>query len=337
MKIQQIVILLCLIFTLTSCSQDKEIKKELAEIKQLLTEINQKLERLENSNVNLNKNLADSYQADLPFKKGAANIKALEKISLPEHPTKNQVLAYIKKICLASAEQRTFSDSDPQVSMLTQIGHENLELLLTAECSHSAEFYIIPAISLLARPEDKELILQYLSSKKDLIEVVIQKGWEKDAKSILYNELKQAPQYLPIEWIRAVANFQEPSAYEDLKQYLIFGSNKKWTYEAINTLPGIEIESAVIQAWENARRDPWSRNAFAPIALAHGQSDALSVIVESLDSSPNDYNAVKYPRKYIRQYTNASGSSNDIRAWYNKNKSNLYFDKEKKKYIVKKQ
>ncbi len=334
MKIKKIVILSFLILTLSSCSQEKEISQELAEVKQLLTEVNQKLERLENVNIKQNENLTDNCQPDLPFRKGGADTQALEKISLPENPTTNQIVAYIKKICLASAKQNSFSNNDPQVVMLTKIGHENLELLLTTECNHSAEFYTIPAITLLAQPEDKGLILQYLPFKKDLVKVVIQKGWEKDAKSILYNELKQEPYYLPIEWIRAVASLQEPSVYEDLKQYLIHGSNKKWTYETINLLPGIELDSAVIQAWENAKRDPWSRVAFAPIALAYGQSDALSVIIESLDSSPADYNVIRFPRKYILQYTYVSGSNNDIREWYNKNKSHLYFDKEKKKYIV---
>ncbi len=335
MKIYQTVILLFLIITLSSCSQDKEIKKELAEIKHLLTEINQKLERPENSNVN-NESLADNCQTALPFRKEAANIKALEKISLPENPTKNQILTYIEKICILSAKQSSFSDSDPQVSMLTQIGHENLELLLNINCNHQIEFYTISAISLLAQPEDKALILQYLPLKKELVKIVTQKGWEKDAKLILYNELKQMPHYLPIEWIKAIANLQDPLIYEDLKQYLILGSNKKWTYEAIKMLPGIALENTVIQAWKNAKRDRWSRNTFAPIALAYGQSDALSAIVESLDSPANDYNAVRYPRKYILQYTYVSGSNNDIREWYDKNKSNLYFDKAKKKYIVKK-
>lgn len=221
--------------------------------------------------------------------------------------------------------------------MLSKIGNENLELLLNTNLNHQAEFYMVPAVSRLAQTKDKELLLKYLPFKKDLVKVVIQKGWEEDAKKILYNELRQVPDYLPTEWIKAIVNLHEPCIYKDLKQYLILGSNKYWTYEAIKMLPEIDLEGAVIQAWENAKRDPWSRNSFAPIALEYGQSDALSFIVDSLDSSPNDHNAVRYPRKYILQYTYASGSNNEIRAWYNKYKENLYFDKEEKKYIVRKQ
>ena len=219
--------------------------------------------------------------------------------------------------------------------MLTKIGNENLELLLKLNLNHQAEFYAIPAITQLTQLKDKELILKYLPFKKELVKVVIQKGWEEDAKMTLYNELRQIPQYLPTEWIQAIANLQEPCVYEDLKQYMILGSNKSWTYEAIKLLPGIELDDAVKEAWENAKRDKWSRNSFAPIALAHGQSDALATIIDSLDSPPNNHNAVRYPRKHILQYTYASGSNNDIRSWYNKNKANIHFDKEKQKYIVK--
>jgi len=336
MKIYQCVILCILFIALTSCSQDTEIKEELVEIKKILTEINQKLEKSDNTNIKVNDNLAESYRQSLGFREDGANLEELDKITLPENPTKDQIIEYIRKISRVSAKQRSYSESDPQVFMLMKIGNDNLELLLNTNLNHEVEFYAIPAINHLAQSKDKELILKYLPFKKDLVKVVIKKGWEEDAKSILYNELRQIPQYLPTEWIKAIANLEEPCVYDDLKQYLILGSNKRWTYETIKMLPGIELENAVKQAWENAKRDQWSKNSFAPIALAYGQSDALSVIIESLDSPHNDYNSVRNPRKHILQYTYASGSNNDLRAWYNQNKSNLYFDKEKRKYIVKK-
>ena len=336
MKIFKIVLTCILTFLILSCSQDDATQKELAEIKNILMEINQKLGDSKSSNASINDNLAERYQAALPYRRDGANLEELDKISLPDNPTKNQVIEYIRKIGIVSSTQNTYSDSDPQVSMLTKIGNENLELLLKANLNHQSEFYATPAIARLAQTKDKEIILKYLPFKKKLVKVVIQKGWEKDAKMILYNELRQIPPYLPTEWIQAIANLQEACIYEDLKQYMILGSNKSWTYEAIKLLPGIELDDAVSEAWKNAKRDNWSKNSFAPIALAHGQSDAISVIIDSLDSPPNDHNAVRYPRKHILQYTYATGSNNDIRNWYYKNKGNLYFDKEKQKYIVKK-
>ena len=335
MKKYQIVTLSLLFVLVASCSQDNEIKNELTEIKQLLKEINQKLGDSSTDDSEIER-LAESYQSAMNFREEGADLEKLDKISLPENPSKDQVKEYLRKISMASANQRSYSESDPQVFMLAKIGNKNLELLLQTSLTHQVEFYAIPAIARLAQPKDKKLILKYLPFKKELVKVVIQKGWEEDAKPILYNELRQIPDYLPTEWIRAIANLQEQCIYKDLKQYLIYGSNKSWTYDAIKMLPGIELEDAVIQAWENVKReDQWSRNSFAPIALEYGQSDALSVIIDSLDSSPNDHNAVRSPRKYILQYTYASGSNNDMRTWYNKNKSNLYFDKGKMKYIVK--
>ena len=336
MKTFKIVSICLLASLIISCSQDNDTQKELIEIKRLLIEINQKLGASNNSNVSANDSLAESYQAALSFRREGANFEKLDKISLPENPTKDQLIEYIRKIGLASSAQNIYSESDPQVFMLTKIGTENLELLLKTNFNHQTEFYAIPAITRLTQQKDKELILKYLPFKKELVKVVIQKGWEEDAKMILYNELRQIPHYLPTEWIKAIVNLQQSCVYEDLKQYMILGSNKSWTYEAIKMLPDIELDNAVVQAWENAKRDKWSRSSFAPIALAHGQSDALSVIIESLDSSPNNHNAVRHPRKHILQYTYATGSNNDLRSWYNDNKRNLFFDADKRKYIVNK-
>ncbi len=248
-------------------SHNTEIEGELAEIHLMLIELNQKLENLNNN-----------CKLDLTSYETKVNSKELEKIILPENPTKNQILEYIRKICIASAKQKSYSSNDPQVSMLIQIGHENLELLLAANFDKGVDLYAITAILFLVQPEDKKLILEYLPYKKYLVKVVTQNGWEKDAKSILYNGLKQMPPYLPTEWIQAIANLHDPSIYEDLKRYLILGSNKKWTYEAIKTLPGINLEDTVIQAWKNTKHGSWDRKSFAPIAFKYGQEDALPVI-----------------------------------------------------------
>lgn len=337
MNTHKILSLLLLSFLLVSCSQDNATQKELAEIKQLLVQINQKLGEPKKDTEIADDSLMESYRDTLNFRRKGANLEELDQITLADNPTPKQIKEYIRKIGIASSKQNSYSDSDPQVFMLTKIGNENLELLINANLNHQGEFYAIPAITRLTQPKDKELILKYLPFKKDLVKVVIQNGWEADAKIILYNELRQIPHYLPIEWVTAIANLEESCVYDDLKQYLILGSNKKWTYESIKMLPNIELDGAVIKAWDNAKRDKWARNSFAPIALAHGQKDALGVVIESLNSSPSDHNAVRNPRKYVLQYTYASGSNNEIRDWYNSNKNNLYFDEEKRKFIPKNQ
>ncbi len=336
MKITKTIVLSILSLITVSCSQESATQKELVEIKQLLIEINQKLGESKNNTGAQKDSFANSYQASLDYREQGANLEELDAISLPENPSKDQIKEYIRKIGIASAKQNSYSDSDPQVFMLSKIGNSNLELLLNANLNRQGDFYVIPAVIQLTEKKDKELILKYLPFKKDLVKVVTQKGWEEDAKVILYNELRQIPHYLPTEWIRAIANLQETCVYEDLKQYLILGSNKSWTYETIKMLPSIELEDAVFEAWQNAKREKWSRNSFAPIALAHGQIDAFPIIIESLDSSPNNHDAVRHPRKHILQYTYAKGSNDDLRNWYNENKNNLKFDKEKRKYIAQK-
>ncbi|MCP3887733.1 MAG: hypothetical protein GY702_02510 [Desulfobulbaceae bacterium] len=333
MNIRIFFLIFIISFFSTSCSQDEATQKELVEIKQLLIEINQKLGDDQQKTTTTNTGAIDNYQANFGFREKGADIDELNKIILPENPSQKQVKDYIRKIGVVSAKQRSYSERDPQVYLLSQIGNENLELLLKANLNHQSKFYAIPAITDLVEAKDKDLILKYLPFNKDLVKVVIQNNWEKDAKLILYNELREVPHYLPTEWIRAITNLEESCIYDDLKQYLILGSNKSWTYETIKMLPDIELEDAIFEAWQNAKREKWSRTSFAPIALAHGHSDAFPIIIESLDSAPNDHDAVRHPRKHILQYTYARGSNDDLRNWYSENKDNLEFDKEKGKYI----
>ncbi len=333
MKIRKIFLIFIICLLTASCSQDEATQKELVEIKKLLIEINQKLgDKPQNTNTGKTSAI-DNYQANFGIREKGADIEELNKIILPENPSPKQVRDYIRKIGIASAKQRSYSERDPQVYMLSQVGNENLELLLNANLNHQSKFYAIPAITALAEEKDKDLILKYLPFNKDLVKVVIQKNWEEDAKPILYNELREVPHYLPTEWIRAIVNLEESCIYDDLKQYLILGSNKSWTYETIKMLPDIELEDAIFEAWQNAKHDKWPLASFAPIALAYGHADAIPIIIDSLDSSPNDHDAVRHPRKHILQYTYAKGSNDDLRNWYIENKNNFEFDKEKRKYI----
>jgi hypothetical protein len=317
---------------LTSCSSDNEdIKQQLIEIKKLLVEINQKLPIEEESNDLVG-------PSSLPFI-GSKNldIDALDKIKLPDKPTKSEILKYFREIAKATQNQRTFSESDPQVHMLMEIGHENIEYLISYNADHMSDMYFTSAIKELAQEGDKELILSYLPIKRDLVNVVVAKRWEEDAKQILTSELAELPQYLPTEWISAVASFDEPCTYENLKNYLIYGSNRSWTYKAIKNSTSISgLKEIIGEAWENAKKEhgDWAKYSFAPIAVSYGHIDALEVIVESLDSSSSSGPSVDQPRKHIFQYTEIRGTNDNIREWFKQNKSKLVFDEQAEKFVV---
>jgi len=324
MKITQAILIGHASILLSSCTPESSTKQELAEIKKLLIEINKKLD----------KKKATTTSSPRPFSRKKADKKELAKIVLPTNPSEKDVLAYLSKIELASAYQNSYSSRDPQVLMITAIGNKYLDLLLSRSSNHKIRFYVIRAAQQLASENDKAIILKHLKTNRDLVSVITRNGWVKDAKEILYNQLRYNQNYLPTEWIKAVASFKDQTTYEDLTRYLISGPNKSWTYNAIKSLPGIELEFPVKQAWLNAKSDKWSKINFAPIAVSYGHADALAIIIDSLDRNPNSGEFVREPEKYINQYTNAEGLNDEIRDWYKANKNMLKFDGSLKKFVV---
>jgi hypothetical protein len=219
--------------------------------------------------------LAASDPSFVPENWRGPNIQALNQITLPSDSTKEQVVEYVNRIAAASAGQTAFSFEDPQIGMLTEVGSGNIDALLNAPASLS--FYIVSAISGLADDEHKQMIIDALPKYVQLIHLIVQKGWVDDARPILIAVLHTHPGYLPREWIDIVAAFQDPSTYDDLKEYLVNGANRLWTYEALSRIPGIDLSRTVAEAWAKAKFgcSDRERAAMATIALRFGHQDAL--------------------------------------------------------------
>ena len=102
--------------------------------------------------------------------------------------------------------------------------------------------------------------------------MIQKKDWEEDAREVLIEGLEEESNYLPTEWIKAVASLNDPETYEALQDYLIYGSNRNWTYEAIKYLPEFNLAEAVSLAWEEVTNGNRSHDAisFAPIAAEFG-------------------------------------------------------------------
>jgi len=182
--------------------------------------------------------------------------KDLEKISLPENPTKDQVKSYIQAILSIADSQDSSGPSDPQIDMLGKIGEDNLEILLVEGNNRSdgiRYYYISEAAKRLARPRHKELILKWLDTYPALATIVQREGWQNDARDTLIKKLNESPRNLPIEWVQAVASFNDPATYDYITKYFATTWNKDACYKIINKLPGFNLTNAVQNAWQNSK------------------------------------------------------------------------------------
>src|SRR5271169_5809900 len=115
----------------------------------------------------------------------------LSKITLPIYPSKREVREYIDIIIYISRNQNSYLDYDPQVALLLEVGHRNIDELILV--THDYNHYVVEAIKALATTADKERILEALDQHPALIEVVLEKGWLKEARGTLLNIFRNNP------------------------------------------------------------------------------------------------------------------------------------------------
>ena len=116
----------------------------------------------------------------LPFKqrRDKPDIEKLFAVKFPVQPTDTNVAKYIQEIYAISRGQKQYLKSDPQVTLLMQVGGNHLDVLIDAT-NHSVGWhnYGIEVIKKLATEQHKKHILQALKTYSKYAKVIYTKGW----------------------------------------------------------------------------------------------------------------------------------------------------------------
>ena len=345
MKILYLILMLTVFLSTISYADDSstnDTKLILNELREIRASLNRIADELAEARAEIEKQKSlQPLSTDInPFDNSQGpDINKLADLTISDNAGPDEIKRYILSIIAASQGQNTFSDRDPQVAMLTKVGKKNLPMLIDAisfSRSMNHNYHIERAIINLADESNKSLILKSLPVHHDLVRAVIQKGWESDARDILFAELKNPGQYLPTEWIRAVANLNDRESYPLLRDYFINGTNRAWTYKTIQHLPIENMPEAVEEAWNRSKYEHgYNRISMATIAIGYGNLDALEALVNSLTSETHDsYWVNQDARPAVLQYTNFTGSNAELKDWFQNNRSFLRFDPEQKKFVI---
>ncbi len=317
-------------------TSSSEVVKLLRQISDKLTSIDKRLQKLEKKQAK--KTLLSSM---VPHSQNGPNITALSEIEFPKKPDKKNIKEYIWNVQTASPNQNCFSPHDMQVALLKKVGHANIDLLIKALNMRSgprfnSRYHLEYAIKDMAEPSDKEMIIKALPFSTTLIDVIVRYGWEKDVRKILIDKLLYT-QYLPTAWIAAVAGFQDPETYDLLKKYFISNGDRIGVYEVIKDLPGIKLDDAVDEAWKMAKcqeNNDWQKFNTSMVAVEYGNKEALEYLLNNYANPRFSYHAMK-SRRIIKDHVDFKGSNYEIKNWFNKNKQNIVFDKNDKKFKLK--
>ena len=284
-------------------------------------------------------------------------------LKLPENPTKEQVREYVRPILQAwSRRPDRYSSGEPYYRLLLKVGPENVDVLLEeagplleaaplpSEGYHYSasdlDVHFVEFLEQVVTDEHKKMILDLLPDIPQLIDLVRWQGWLPDAKEVLVAKLRAHPDYLPSDWIEAVASFRDPETYEGLKAYFVNVSGRSptstylircHTYELIHDLPGIDLGDAVAEAWEKAKREgEWEMVAMAQAAIEFGHIDALEYVVNDLISPRSKLRAYETHdiREVVLRHIDFRGTNEEIRSWFQANKERLVFDPATRKFRV---
>ncbi|MBN2642978.1 MAG: hypothetical protein JXR78_15105 [Victivallales bacterium] len=323
-----------LVFQLTGCvSNNEELLSAIGKLETRLENIEKKLDKQDKASMEYSIAGAEMTKASL---------EKLNKIKFPKNPDKESLRKYVAEIMSATKGQRSFAPMDPQVEMLAKVGEENIDVLM--ECLKFSNFrvptyHITQAIADIATDKSKDKIIAMLPKNQDLIRVIVNNGWEYDARETMIKILKSHPQYMDYEFLKALVSLNDKNTYEDLRNHFIYGSNQSTTYNLIKKLPIPNLDKALIDAWEIAMRNSdhssqWNKTNMALLALEAGQKNAYAVLFDNIDSKELRYTRPQMIAA-LRRHSDCSGSVENLREWYNKNKDNLVFDPQGKRFKVK--
>ncbi|MHC4955347.1 MAG: carboxypeptidase-like regulatory domain-containing protein [Planctomycetota bacterium] len=249
-----------------------------------------------------------------------------------KNANKDDVRKYVAKIMEGATDGRnSWGTSDPECLALKRVGSAHVDVLVEA-LAHPRNTWVNWAIEALVDETHKDLILKALPDNRELVVCVVEQKWARDAEATLVEGLKENKTYVPTEWIDAVASLGNTEHYPLLLRYLEKGSNPSHTWKSIRKLPGLDASKAVERMWQRTKKQRWSGNQAAKVAVEFGYVDALAALVDVMQSGDNWERG--RASSAVRNWTGQSGSVEEIAKWFSKNRDQLVFDPKKKKYIV---
>ena len=279
--------------------------------------------------------------SDLPpydQRRDTADIDKLYAIEFPESPNTANIAAYIQKIYAISRLQKRHLNSDPQVSLLMQVGEEFLPILIRETYSHVGwHNYGIEVIKKLATRKHKNQIVDSLKTYSKYASVIYAKGWHHELQDLLIRGLRNHRGYIPTDWVKAVAEFEREDAQEVLIEYFKYGWNNHITYQYIVALPNMteKLNRALPLAWETARENnKYAMGDLTPAVLQLGYKPAFKFVMTSLTDNAGQPKHSFDALSLARRFTSQTGGAETILNWYRNNQANISFDTAQKLFVA---
>ncbi len=301
-----------------------------------LAKINQNLEAINKAVENNNRLMQLSTQSPTSRVSTAnrGNLLALSKIAkLSEKPTDEEIRKYIIAVKAASEGQNHFSPDDIQSKMLREIGPGHLSVIIPFL---SDNFYHLDhALPALIEEKDKDFVTKNILRYPRMAVIAFKMGWEKDAKEDIFKVFESSNNQM-WELKNNIGKIVEtPEDRERVIKVYVNGSSASDLYNTVRAFPDIDIVKINNDAWEKQKYTySWNRVQYGLKAASTGNKDALGSLIVLYSTERNTFNHNDGATTLMR-LTGQSLNAAKLTEWYDKNKDNLYFDKEKGRFLVK--
>lgn len=271
-------------------------------------------------------------------RRASPDLAKLQAVKFPATPNDANVRVYVQKIYAISRNQKSHLTSDPQVSLLMQVGSEHLHVLIDETYSHVGwHNYGIEVIKRLATDQHKSRIIDTFKRYSKYASVIYAKDWHHEYQGLLIEGLRKNRHYVPSDWIKAVAEFDREDARQVLIEYFKYGWNNHITYKYIAGLSGIDAElaKAIPIAWSTAsEKNPHAQGELTPRALELGYKPAFKFVMTSLASNAGKPRYSMNPHALALRFTDQTGSATEILRWYKSNQHSIRFDGDSKLFVT---
>ena len=264
---------------------------------------------------------------------------------------------------LKSGEPQRVTPNDQNVTELTLIGPQNVDVLIDALSTQEGQPFSLEiefAIGRLASAQNKEIIINAMSKCPDLSQVILDKGWYLDARSMLLKIANGNPRKMPDAVILSIARFKDPSTYPLLNEMVGYSPFVLGLHEQAKEInPGINLSQAIEIAWNrkdlSENRDPNGRWHLGLLAYEYGISGAIQYVMYMLEESmkpgkivcirPNAYVEEKkiriapeswYPMVASKIAGKSFNNASELVYWYKANRETIIYDRKSNLYVVKK-
>ncbi|MEM8884160.1 MAG: bZIP transcription factor [Planctomycetota bacterium] len=255
----------------------------------------------------------------------------LDGIELPEDATREQARRFVGRVLAAADAHRDgFGSDDPEVALLARVGPAHVDALiepLVLVPILNGSNYLVEALKKVTTDQHKELVLKNLASAWELIEVVLVRGWTKDAAPILLRVLADreawSRQTLPPEWIEAVVALERADTKKALRTYFYYGQNRYLVWKSIRRVPGLDLREDVSELWRWAKKgdEQWVRSNVAAVAAHYGHADALAVLFEEPTGFP-EWETIQA----VTPYRDPMHDETKAKKWFAEHRDRLVFD-----------